>query len=104
MNGEKKKGEARVLLSTVLPWCLNSSAGQHRFVWAVGVCICVKTTMSLAAHFFLRIVVFFCGRFFVYFLSILLKTSKEMRMLSSVTIICQVTKIVMNPGSQLSEL
>ena len=33
-----------------------------------------------------------------------LKTSQELRMLSSVTVDCQVTKIVMNPGSQLSEL
>ena len=32
------------------------------------------------------------------------KTSQEFRMLSSVTINCQVTKIVMNSGSQLSEL
>ena len=34
----------------------------------------------------------------------ILKTSQELRMLSSVTINCQVTKIVMNLGSQLSEL
>ena len=33
-----------------------------------------------------------------------MKTSQELRMLSSVTINCQVTKIVMNSGSQLSEL
>ena len=32
------------------------------------------------------------------------KTSQELRMLSSVTINCQVTKIVMNSDSQLSEL
>ena len=32
------------------------------------------------------------------------KTSQELRMLSSVTINCQVTKIFMNSGSQLSEL
>ena len=32
------------------------------------------------------------------------KTSQELCMLSSVTIICQVIKIVMNPGSQLSVL
>ena len=32
------------------------------------------------------------------------KTSQELRMLSSVTINCQVTKIVMNSGSQLSVL
>ena len=32
------------------------------------------------------------------------KTSQELRMLSSVTIDCQVTKIVINPGSQLSVL
>ena len=32
------------------------------------------------------------------------KTSQELRMLSSVTINCQVRKIVMNPGSQLSVL
>ena len=32
------------------------------------------------------------------------ETSQELRMLSSVTINCQVTKIVMNPGSQLSVL
>ena len=31
------------------------------------------------------------------------KTSQELQMLSSVTINCQVTKIVMNSGSQLSE-
>ena len=30
-----------------------------------------------------------------------LKTSQELRMLSSVTLDCQVTKIVMNLGSQL---
>ena len=34
----------------------------------------------------------------------LLKTSQELRMLSSVTINCQVTKFVINPGSQLSVL
>ena len=33
-----------------------------------------------------------------------MKTSQELRMLSSVTINCQVPKIVMNSGSQLSEL
>ena len=33
-----------------------------------------------------------------------LQTSQELRMLSSVTINCQLTKIVMNSGSQLSEL
>ena len=33
-----------------------------------------------------------------------MKTSQELRMLSSVTINCQTTKIVMNSGSQLSEL
>ena len=32
------------------------------------------------------------------------KTSQELRMLSSVTINCQITKLVMNSGSQLSEL
>ena len=32
----------------------------------------------------------------------LLKTSQELRMLSSVTINCQVTKIAKIPGSQLS--
>ena len=32
------------------------------------------------------------------------ETSQELRMLSSVTLDCQVTKIVMNSGSQLSEL
>ena len=32
------------------------------------------------------------------------KTSQELRMLSSVAINCQITKIVMNSGSQLSEL
>ena len=32
------------------------------------------------------------------------KTSQELRMLSSVTLNCQATKIVMNSGSQLSEL
>ena len=32
----------------------------------------------------------------------LTKTSQELRMLSSVTINCQVTQIVINPGSQLS--
>ena len=34
----------------------------------------------------------------------LFKTLQELRMLSSVTIDCQITKIVMNSGSQLSEL
>ena len=32
------------------------------------------------------------------------KTSQELRMLSSVTLNCQVTKIEMDSGSQLSEL
>ena len=32
------------------------------------------------------------------------KTSQELRMLSSVTLNCQVTKIVMNSGSQVSKL
>ena len=32
------------------------------------------------------------------------KTSQELRMLSSVTINCQITKIAMHSGSQLSEL
>ena len=35
---------------------------------------------------------------------VFLQTSQELRMLSSVTINCQITKIVMNSGSQLSEL
>ena len=35
---------------------------------------------------------------------IYLKTSQELRMLSNVTLNCQVAKIVMNSGSQLSEL
>ena len=35
---------------------------------------------------------------------LVLETSQELQMLSSVTINCQVTKIVMNSGSQLSEL
>ena len=33
-----------------------------------------------------------------------LKTAQELLMLSSVTLNCQVTKVVMNLGSQLSEL
>ena len=33
-----------------------------------------------------------------------LKTSQELRMLSSVTLDCQVTKIVIDSGSQFSEL
>ena len=33
-----------------------------------------------------------------------LKTLQELRMLSSVTLDCQVTKIVMDSGSQFSEL
>ena len=32
------------------------------------------------------------------------ETSQELRMLSSVTLNCQVTKILMNSGSQLPEL
>ena len=40
-------------------------------------------------------------RFMARFLN---KTSQELRMLFSVTIKCQVTNIVMNSGSQLSEL
>ena len=32
------------------------------------------------------------------------KTSQELRMLSNATLNCQVAKIVMNSGSQLSEL
>ena len=32
------------------------------------------------------------------------ETSQELRMLSSVTIDCQITRIVMDSGSQLSEL
>ena len=35
---------------------------------------------------------------------LMIKTSQELQMLSSVTINCQVTKIVMNSGSQLSVL
>ena len=43
--------------------------------------------------------------FFFFFLEYVHnETSQELRMLSSVTINCQVTKIVMNPGSQLSVL
>ena len=33
-----------------------------------------------------------------------IKTSQELRMLSSVTLNCQVTKIIMNSGSQLSDM
>ena len=56
---------------------------------------------------------FFMGQFcrkFTHLLSVtqnvcsVKKTSQELRMLSSVTINCQVTKIVMNSGSQLSVL
>ena len=54
----------------------------------VALCHCCHKTNS-----FLR----FWGTFFN-------KTSQELRMLSSVTINCQITKIVMNSGSQLSEL
>ena len=36
--------------------------------------------------------------------NLIYKTSQELRMLSSVTLNCQVTKIVMDSGSQLSEL
>ena len=36
--------------------------------------------------------------------TMLQKTSQELRMLSSVTINCQVTQIVINPGSQLSQM
>ena len=36
--------------------------------------------------------------------SFIRKTLQELRMLSSVTINCQVTKIVINPGYQLSVL
>ena len=39
-----------------------------------------------------------------YLKSLLYKTSQELPMLSSVTIDCQVTMIVINSGSQLSEL
>ena len=39
-----------------------------------------------------------------YTLATYLETSQELRMLSSVTIDCQITKIVMDSGSQLSEL
>ena len=41
---------------------------------------------------------------FLFFNPSLTKTSQELRMLSSVTINCQITKIVMVSGSQLSEL
>ena len=44
------------------------------------------------------------GREFWPFRVICFQTSQELRMLSSVTINCQITKIVMNSGSQLSEL
>ena len=37
-------------------------------------------------------------------MSLCVQTSQELRMLSSVTINCQVTKIVINPGSQLSDI
>ena len=40
----------------------------------------------------------------IYFKQAEKKTSQELRMLSSVTINCQETKIVMNSGSQLSVL
>ena len=42
--------------------------------------------------------------FFITILDTSQKTLQELRLLSSVTINCQVTKIVMNSGSQLSEL
>ena len=38
---------------------------------------------------------------YLYLYLYLEKTSQELRMLSSVTLDCQVTKIVMNSGSQL---
>ena len=49
------------------------------------------------------------GTYFLWFIFHMLaenivKTSQELRMLSTVTINCQVTKIVMDSGSQLSEL
>ena len=48
----------------------------------------------------------FITRHFILFLHAIksVQTSQELRMLSSVTINCQITKIVMNSGSQLSEL
>ena len=42
--------------------------------------------------------------FFSSSISFFLQTSQELRMLSNVTLYCQVAKIVMNSGSQLSEL
>ena len=46
-----------------------------------------------------------CLSIVVNFLSVVNnKTSQELRMLSSVTLNCQATKIVMNSGSQLSQL
>ena len=40
----------------------------------------------------------------MYTLKPVYQTSQELRMLSSVTLKCQITKIVVNSGSQLSEL
>ena len=37
-------------------------------------------------------------------LQVFFKASQELQMLSTVTLYCQVTKIAMNSGSQLSEL
>ena len=47
---------------------------------------------------------FILGSFGILDLRYSIKTSQELRMLSSVTINCQITKIVMNSGPQLSEL
>ena len=41
------------------------------------------------------------GILIIFLIDSLKKTSQELRMLSSVTLICQVTKIVMDSGSQL---
>ena len=45
-----------------------------------------------------------CKKMNIFFSSNLLKTSQELRMLSSVTLNCQVTKIVMNSDCHFSEL
>ena len=61
---------------------------------------------GLRGNFWFRCIVCFytLPAWIMYTLKPVYQTSQELRMLSSVTLKCQITKIVVNSGSQLSEL
>ena len=86
--------------------CIESVCNIVQFAgWSWPDKSALETSLELAIWIqFIRIQLVSLNYSDIKFLHLNTKTSQELRMLSSVTINCQITKIVMNSGSQLSEL